>query len=72
MEYAFEIHTSPSSWLQTLLMTGNLRGEVVTVSFASTIVELFASLRFRVEEPPGEVAFTGTRFLGLLAWIDLE
>lgn len=62
---------SSASWLQTLLMTGDLGGEVVVVRFASAIPELFAGLQLGIEVPPGEVTFAGTRFLRLFAGIQI-
>lgn len=55
-------HTSPSTRLQTLLMTSNFRREVVTVSLATTVDKLLANLRFCVEVPLGEIAGAGTGF----------
>lgn len=52
--------TSCPPWLQALLVASDFRREVVIISFASTVAELLAGLRFCVEIPFGEVAFAGT------------
>ena len=66
---ALDERTSSPSWLQALLVASDFRREVVIVSFAAAVTELLARLRFRVEEPSGEVALAGTWLFRLLARI---
>ena len=66
---ALDERTSSPSWLQALLVASDFRREVVIVSFAAAVTELLTRLRFRVEEPSGEVALAGTWLFRLLARI---
>jgi hypothetical protein len=53
-------------------MTSDFRREIIVVSFATAISELFASLRFLIEVPFGEVARARPHFLRLFAGICIK
>lgn len=71
IEFCYIKLTATSTRLQALLVTRELRWEVVVICLATAIIKLFASLRSLVIIPSRKITRTGTRLLSLITGINV-